>query len=143
MSKVKTQITIDDRIRERLSRELQTIRQTETEQKVIDEILEGSVHRVEEYLQVITEEIGKQRVALGHMAELRVTQQELGHQQRETASLAINLADVFFRSDIQLMVKHIHVADEETIIAALVEDEDALDRLRKVIAQIDSLENEA
>jgi len=142
MPKAKTRITIDDRIRERLSRELQTIRQTESEQKVIDEILESSVERVEEYLQVITDEIGKQRAALGHIAELRETQKDLGHHQRETATLTINLADVFFRSDTHLMVKHINVADEETIIAALIEDKTALDRLRKIIVQIDSSESE-
>ncbi len=76
MTKLKTSLTIDDRIRERLSRELQAIRKTETEQKVIDEILEGSVCRIEEYLQVITKEIAKQRVTLGHMAELRITRKK-------------------------------------------------------------------
>lgn len=141
MPKVKTKITIDDRIRDRLSRELQTSRQVESEQKVIDEILESSVERVEEYIQIITQELGKQRAAMGHIAELRATQQELGHHQRETATLSINLADVFFRSDIHLLVKHINIADEKTIISALMEDEDALNRLRKAIAQIDNSEN--
>ncbi len=141
MTKAKTRITIDDRIRERLSRELQTGRQVESEQKLIDEILRNSVQRIEEYIQIITEELGKQHAAMGHTGELRSTQQDLAHRQRETAALAINLSDVFFRSDIHLLVKHINIADEKTIIEALMEDEDALNRLRGIIAQIDSSEN--
>ncbi len=143
MTKLITKITIDERIRKRLSQELQASREVESEQKVIDEILESSVERVEEYIQIITTEIGKQRAALGHIAELRISQKDLGHHRRETDTLTINLADVFFRSDIHLLVKHINIADEETIIEALTEDKGALDRLKKIIVQIDSSENQA
>lgn len=130
-------MAVDEQIRHRLLEELKLDKRIGDEQQVVDEILKSTTRRMEEYLTLITAEIAKQRAALGTMTELRTQEEGLLHSRRETALLGINLSDVFFRSDIQLLVKHLDIADEETIKKALLQDSSILGRLRTLIQQID------
>ncbi len=130
-------LTVDEQIRNRLLSELKLDKRISDEQQVVDKILESTTSRMEEYLGLITTEISKQREALGTVAELRTQEEGLLHSRRETALLGINLNDVFFRSDIQLLIKHLSIADEETIRKALLQDNSTLSRLRTLIQQID------
>lgn len=130
-------LTVNERIRNRLLEELKLDKRIGDEQQLVDEILESTTKRMEEYLILITAEISKQRETLGTMTELRTQEEGLLHSRRETAMLGINLSDVFFRSDIQLLIKHLGMADEETIKKALLQDSSILSRLRTLIRQID------
>lgn len=134
-----TKLTVDEQIRTRLLEELNLNKHLADEQKVVDEILESTTNRMEEYLKLITVELGKQRVALETASEIRGQEEGLLHSRRETATLGINLSDVFFRSDVALLVKHLTLADEETIIKALADGE-TLNRLRQLIQQMDEME---
>lgn len=136
-----TKLTVDEQIRTRLLEELNLNKHLADEQKVVDEILESTTNRMEEYLKLITVELGKQRVALETAVEIRGQEEGLLHSRRETATLGINLSDVFFRSDVALLVKHLTLADEETIIKALADGE-TLSRLRQLIQQMDEMEQE-
>jgi hypothetical protein len=133
-------LTVDEQIRTRLLEELNLNKNLADEQKVVDEILESTTNRMEEYLLLITVELGKQRVALETASEIRGQEEGLLHSRRETATLGINLSDVFFRSDVALLVKHLTLANEETIIKALAQDGETLARLRQLIQQIDEME---
>ncbi len=135
-------LTVDEQIRTRLLEELNLNKHLADEQKVVDEILESTTNRMEEYLKLITVELGKQRVALETASEIRGQEEGLLHSRRETATLGINLSDVFFRSDVALLVKHLTLADEETIIKALAQDGETLNRLRQLIQQMDEMEQE-
>lgn len=135
-------LTVDERIRTRLLEELSLNKTLADEQKVVDEILESTTERLEEYLKFIMVELGKQRAALGTAAEIRGQEEGLLHSRRETAMMGINLGDVFFRSDVALLVKHLTLADEKTIIDALAQDGEMLNRLRQLIQQIDEMDQE-
>lgn len=135
-------LTVDEQIRTRLLEELNLNKNLADEQKVVDEILESTTNRMEEYLKLITVELGKQRVALETASEIRGQEEGLLHARRETATLGINLSDVFFRSDVALLVKHLTLADEETIIKALAQDGETLNRLRQLIQKMDKMEQE-
>lgn len=135
-------LTVDERIRTRLLEELNLNKNLADEQKVVDEILESTAKRMEEYLKLITVELGKQRMALETSTEIRGQEEGLLHSRRETAMLGINLSDVYFRSDVALLVRHLTLADEETIIKALAMNGDTLDRLRQLIQQMDEMEQE-
>lgn len=135
-------LTVDEQIRTRLLEELNLNKNLADEQKVVDEILESTTNRMEEYLKLITVELGKQRMALETASEIRGQEEGLLHSRRETATLGINLSDVFFRSDVALLVKHLTLADEETIIKALAQDGETLNRLRQLIQQMDEMEQE-
>jgi hypothetical protein len=137
-----TKLTVDEQIRTRLLEELSLNKNLADEQRVVDEILESTTNRMEEYLERITVELGKQRVALETASEIRGQEEGLLHSRRETATLGINLSDVFFRSDVALLVKHLTLADEETIIKALAQDGETLARLRQLIQQMDEMEQE-
>ena len=126
-------LTVDERIRTRLLEELNLNKNLADEQKVVDEILESTTERMDEYLKLIMVELSKQQAALGTAAEIREQEEGLLHSRRETAMMGINLSDVFFRSDVALLVKHLTLADEETIIKALAQDGDMLNRLRQLI----------
>lgn len=136
----KLKLTVDEQIRQRLIDELQKNQRITKDQDAIDEVLLETTTRLEEYVKVIIEELGRQRAAMGHLAEVREQQADLLHHRKETANLGINLADVFFRSDIELLIRHLGLADEKTIKKALLKDSSALSRLRQLIQQIDEME---
>jgi len=129
-------VTVDERIRTRLLEELNLDKQISNERQVVDDILESTTKRMEEYLALLTEEIGKQREALGTATELRTQEEGLLHSRRETAMMGINLSDVYFKTDVALLVKHLTLADDETLEKALSQDGDTLTRLRQLIRRM-------
>ncbi len=129
--------TVDEQIRDRLYQELKDRQEILSDQKVIDGVLENTTVRMNEYIHLIATTLKEQEAAMGQMAEIRERQKDLTHHTKETANLGINLADVFFRSDVNLFIKHLTLADDDIIVLALTHDPELLSRLRQLIRQID------
>lgn len=131
--------TVDDQIKDRLYAELKTRRGIFNRQRVVDDVLEETTSRIETLLASIADEVVKQQAAMGHLKELRANQEDYAHHANETASLGVNLANVFFKSDVNLFVKHLMMAEDEVIVLALSHDVELLNRVRELIERIDSL----
>jgi len=131
--------TIDDQIRDRLYIELKKRRGIVDKQQVVDQVLAETTTRIDFLVNAIINEVSKQQVMIGHLDELKEDRSTLDHHANETATLGVNLAEVFFRSDVNLFAKHLRLAEDEVIVLALTHDEVLLDRVRGIVARIDSL----
>lgn len=138
MAKIKR--TVDEQIRTRLYEELKTRRGLMDDQQLVDQVLVNTTERLNEHIKAIATELSRQQAAMGHLAELREQQEDLAHHTNETTTLSVNLADVFFRSDINLLVKHLSLAEDEVIILGLTHDPQLLQRIKDLINRIDALE---
>jgi len=131
--------TIDAQIRDRLYIELKKRRGIVDKQRVIDQVLAETTVRIDFLVNAIVHEVGKQQVAMSRLDKLQEVKDEYEHYASETATLGVNLADVFFRSDVNLFAKHLRLAEDEVIVSALTHDTGLLDRVREIIARIDPL----
>lgn len=138
MAKIKR--TVDEQIRTRLYKELKSRRTLMDDQRIVDQMLINTTERLNEHIKAIAAEFSCQQAAMGHLAELREQQEDLAHHTNETTTLSVNLADVFFRSDINLLVKHLSLAEDEVIILGLTHDPQLLQRIKDLISRIDALE---
>jgi hypothetical protein len=134
-----TRRTVDDQIRDRLYHELKNRQEILADEEIVDQVLQTTTQRLDEYVKAIADEIKRQQAAMGHLAEIRERQQDLAHHSAETANLGVNLADVFFRSDVNLFVKHLSLAEDDVIILGLSHDSQLLKRLREIISRIDAI----
>lgn len=131
--------TVDVQIRDRLYAELKTRRGIADKQRLVDQVLDETTLRIDFLVKAIADEVTKQQSAVGHLKELREAEEDYAHHAGETATLGVNLADVFFRSDVNLFSKHLRMADDEVIVLALSHDAELLNRVREIIARIDPL----
>lgn len=140
MAEFPTRRTIDERIKDRLSRELKTHKILLNDRKIIDRVLENTTERIDEHVKAIAEVLKEQQAAVGHSNELTSQYEDLAIDAGNTATIGINLSDVFFRSDINLLEKHLNLAESEVITLALTHDPELLDRIKDIIERIDKLD---
>jgi len=124
---------VDERIRDRLYEQIKRRRKLLTDQRVVEKVLVTTTERISEYLDALNKEITNQQAAIGHFRELREEEEDQAHYEGETAVLGVNLADVFFRSDFRILVKHLSVAEDDVIISALTKENELLQRLKDLI----------
>lgn len=131
--------TIDEQIRARLFVELKKRKEIVDEQRVIDQVLGELTLRIDFLAKAIVHEVAKQQSVVDRSSKLQVARDEYEHHASETATLGVNLADVFFRSDVNLFAKHLRLAEDEVIVLAFTHDAVLRDRVREIIARIDPL----
>lgn len=131
--------TVDDQIRERLYVELRKRRDIINQQKLVEDILGETTQRIDDLVKQIVHEVARQQLATGQLADLREAHEQYDQYARQTATLAVNLPDVFFRLDVNLFAKHLRVAEDGVIVQALSRDAELLDRVREIIDRIDVL----
>lgn len=106
---------IEKRLRSRILDELHRHRELTTKQEYVDEVLARTVEAMEGYVNSLADEIRVQQAALAHRKEEAELRQQLISDQVTTSRLQIDLTEVFFRTDVELMVKHFQLAEKDAL----------------------------
>ena len=106
---------IEKRLRSRILDELHRHQELATHDEYADEVLERTLEAIKGYVGSIADEIKAQEAVLSHKKEDREVRQKLLSDQIATSRLAIDLPQLFFKTDVELMVKHLELIEEPVL----------------------------
>ena len=135
---------LTDKIRQRIQGELKAQTDLADDQETVDAVFGETLDQLDDHIKLIVTALVAQRVALGKRREMREIHKDSIDRQADNATIALNLNEMLFPADVDLMVKHLELIRPYALRKALAQlPPDERGTLRDIIAELEEEDDNA